>query len=376
MGLIRERPDHLGAKVKDIDDALRLVLHRTGTSSSLRKSTAQAAATGVMSISFVALQKWFIKLGPYLTALLGRMVERAAYAPEKWGGYDIIAGDATTVQRPGSKGTTARVHYALRLADLTPRHIEVTDEHGGETARRFRAEPDELWLLDRGYSSPPGVAAIRQRGADILVRYNRGTLPLFDSEGQRIEVLSLVGKTRECGRAQQVPAWVHVGKERIAGRLCWLRLPEDKAAEARARARREADGACDAETLQAAQFVIVFTTVLKRLSAEQVLQLYRARWQVELEFKRSKSICELDRLPNFRTDTTHSWICAKLILQLVAVRLGGQPVAFPPAGRRVQILPRVAPQEKDVPRRRRRTMVRRTAGMARHLRRFAACQAT
>ena len=375
MRLIRKRPAHMGTKVVDIGDVLRLVFHRAGTSSSLRKTTAQAHATHILSISAVALQKWFVKIGPYLAALLQRMVGGAAYAAEKWAGFDIIAGDATTVQRPGSKGTTARVHYALRLADLTARHIDVTDEHGGETARRFRAEPGELWLLDRGYSTPPGVVAITQRGGHILVRYNRGTLPLFDAKGQRIDVLALVRKTRDGGRTQEVPAFVHVGEDHIEGRLCWIRLPEDKAAEARARAQREANGACDAETLQAAEFVIVFTSVLKELTAEQVIELYRVRWQVELEFKRSKSICELDRLPNFRPDTIHSWICAKLLLKLVTVRIASQSGGFPPGADNVQVLPTLAPKATDASRYHRRAVVRHPAGVARRLRRAVACGA-
>lgn len=155
MGLLRERPAHMQTKIRDIGVALRLVLHQAGTSSSLRATTALAAAIGVVSISAVSLHQWMKKLGPYLTALLGQMVPTTSFAPAMWGGFHVIGGDATTVQRPGSKGTTARVHYALRLADLTPRHIEVTDEHGGETARRFRAEKGELWLLDRGYANPP-----------------------------------------------------------------------------------------------------------------------------------------------------------------------------------------------------------------------------
>src|SRR5262249_20795220 len=161
-------PTHLGAKVKDISDVLKLVLHQAGTSSSLRATAALAAATNVLSISSVALHKWFKKLGPYLSVLLGDMVHASSFASEAWGGFDVIAGDATTVQRPGSKGTTARVHYALRLSDLTSRHIEVTDEQGGETARRFQAEPGELWLLDRGYANPAGVDAIRDRGAHLI----------------------------------------------------------------------------------------------------------------------------------------------------------------------------------------------------------------
>jgi hypothetical protein len=218
------------------------------------------------------------RIGPYLAILLSRMVDGAAFAPEHWAGFDVIVGDATTVQRPGSKGTTARVHYALRLADLSTRHLEVTDEKGGETARRFRAEPGELWLLDRGYSNPAGVDAIRDRGAHIVVRYNRGTLPVYDARGKRIDVAALLRSTTGRAQAHESQAFVHFGDKRIVGRLCWLRLPEDKAEEACERVVREMGDDCNAETLAAAEFVVVFTTVQHELSAAQVLDLYRARW--------------------------------------------------------------------------------------------------
>src|ERR1035437_6644925 len=126
MGLLRERPAHMKTKVRDVGVALRLVLHQAGTSSSLRATAALASATGVVSMSAVSLHQWMKKLGPYLTALLAQMVPTTSVATAMGGGFHVIGGDATTVQRPGSKGTTARVHYALRLADLTPRHIEAT----------------------------------------------------------------------------------------------------------------------------------------------------------------------------------------------------------------------------------------------------------
>jgi hypothetical protein len=371
MGLIRERPAQLQTKVDDIGTILKLVFHQAGTSSSLRATAGRAAATGVLAMSWVALHKWFKKLGPYLATLLGRMVETAAFASEKWGGFDVIAGDATTVQRPASKGTTARVHYALRLADLTPRHIEVTDEHGGETARRFRAEPGELWLLDRGYANPLGVASIVERNAHIVVRYNRGTLPVYDARGNRIDVLSLLRNSHEREHAYQKRARVDVDGRLIEGRLCWLRLPKEKAAEARIRAERESVGLCDAATLVAAEYVVIFTSVLSELTAVQLLDLYRARWQVELDFKRSKSLRELDRLPNFLPETIHCWICAKLLLQLVATRIATPAIAFPPgeAGRRqFCILPAIAGPQKEPRRRRRGAVVRREAHVGRPLR--------
>ena len=371
MGLLRERPAHMQTKIRDIGVALRLVLHQAGTSSSLRATTALASAIGVVSISAVSLHQWMKKLGPYLTALLGQMVPTTSFAPAKWGGFHVIGGDATTVQRPGSKGTTARVHYALRLADLTPRHIEVTDEHGGETARRFRAEKGELWLLDRGYANPPGVAAIRTPGAHIIVRHNRGTLPLYDKQGKRLDVTALLRDTTDRETAHQRRAFVHFGDERIPGRVCWLRVPEDKVEAARQRAKREAEGVCDQETLYTAEFVVVFTTVLQELTAAQVLELYRARWQIELEFKRSKSIRELDRLPNFLPETIHSWICAKLLLQLIATRIASPTEDFPPGEVRFALLGSEA--TPATPRRRgRRALVRREVGVATRVRQLTA----
>lgn len=371
MRLIRERPKQLGAKIDDLGVVLRLVFHQVAASASLRSTTALAAATQVVTIAAVSLHKWMKKLGPYLAKLLTRAVETASFEPEKWGGLDVIAGDATTVQRPGSKGTTARVHYALRLADMTARHIEVTDEHGGEKARRFRAEPGEVWLLDRVYANPDAVAAFREREAHLIVRLNRTSLPLYDKAGRRIDVMALLGETVVPGKVRQVRAVVHAGDARIVGRLCWLRLPADKAQQARRRAKQEHDGPCGEETLFAAEFVMVFTTVLNELTAAQVLELYRARWQVELEFKRDKSIRELDRLPNFLPETIYSWICAKLLLQLISVRIANGLTSasnsFPPGGVHFEFLPvgnRTAGRRRRTADRR-RALVRRAPGVER-----------
>ncbi len=378
MGLVQPQPAQLKTKVRDIGDVLPLVLHHAGAGASLRATTALAAAVGVVVLSAVALHKWMKRLGPYLAALLQRMVDTAAFAPERCGGFDLIAGDATTVQRLGAKGTTARIHYALRLADLSARHIEVTDEKGGETARRFRAEPGELWLLDRGYANPPGIASIRARGAHLIVRYNRGTLPLYDARGARIDAEGLLRGTKARQVAHACVAFVHgPGGEHIAGRLCWLRLPEDKARQARERLRREADGDCDAASLKNAEYVSVFTTTeADRLTAEQVLRLYRARWQVELDFKRAKSIGDLDCLPNFLPETIHTWICAKLLLQQIARKIASPHVAFPPGAVEIAILPTVAISTASPRPRRRRALVRQPARLERRVRSAPPTRAT
>jgi hypothetical protein len=100
------------------------------------------------------------------------------FSAMQWSGYDIILADGTVVTRPGAKGTTARVLYALRLSDMTLLKCLVTDEHGSESLRVFEVRTGQLWICDRFYSNPPDIAWVVDAGGEVLVRYNRGALPV------------------------------------------------------------------------------------------------------------------------------------------------------------------------------------------------------
>jgi len=328
-------PAQLGAKVTDVSVPLRMVLHHVATNTSLKTTAAMAAAAGLIDISAVALHKWMRKFAPFLTALLGALTKAAdGFAAERWAGYEILIVDGSSVSRPASKGTTVRVHYALRLTDLQLVQIDVTSDKGGETFRRFAgmAKAGQLWMGDRGYANPPGITAIVSTGADVLVRYNRGSLPIYGIDGKLLDVRGKLARLTKPGVPREWAAWVQPqGHERIRGRLCAVRLPPDKAEEARARLKREQGNEVTAESLEMAEFVVLFTTVPPgRLWTEQVMELYGLRWQVELSIKRDKSIAGLDRLPNFREDTIRSWILAKLLLTQIARKIATPHVAIPP----------------------------------------------
>ena len=330
----RNLPAHLGAKVRDIGDILRLVFHHVGSNVGLVAATAAFAAAKMLTLSAPALHKWMRKLGPYLAELVARMVyeDHKQFLPNCWAGYCIIVTDGSSVMCPGAKGTTARVHKALVLSDLRIREVHATGVEIGETFRRFHPDPGELWIGDRGYANPPGIAWVVGRGADVLVRVNRSALPLYDTHGTPIDVMEKLQRLRKPLRPREWKAFVVADDGgRIPGRLCAVRLPPDKAEEARARARREQGADVTEETLQMCAFVVVFTTVPRdRLSTDLILKLYCSRWQIELEFKRNKSLTGLDRLPNFRTDTIESWIYTKLLLDQILHRLCAPAGAFSP----------------------------------------------
>jgi hypothetical protein len=347
MGLIRPHPPHLGAKITDIEQVLRLELQRVGLESSLRITTARSAAakkileedgiattelSAPVDISAPSLHGWERKLGPYFAALHARMAKASEFfAPELWGGYDLMVADGTTVTRPGAKGTTARVLYALHLVDMTIPQQKVTDEHGSESLRHFEVKPGQLWIADRFYANPEDVAHVKDAGGEVLVRYNRGALPLYDIKGQRIDVLERVRSLEQPWAMAEWAAWVHPqGHEPILGRLCAMRLPEKETEQARQRLRREYGSKVTPEMLEAASWVIEFVTVPgARLPLEKVFWLYRLRWQVELEIKRDKSLGGMDKLPNFRDDTIATWLNAKLLLQQIVRKIVSPAVALP-----------------------------------------------
>jgi hypothetical protein len=210
----------------------------------------------------------------------------------------------------------------MRAADVAVQEAIVTDLHGGETLKRFSFEPGELVLADRIYSNPGNVAYVREHGADVLLRYNRGSLPVSYLD-QPLDVLARLRDLSGEGAVLDLPVSFEHDDERITGRLIATRLPAHEAEKARKRLRKEQGASISKETLEAAAYVILFTTVPRaRMSASRCLEAYRLRWQIELQFKRWKSLCSFDRLPNYRDDTIVAWLYAKVLLGILLDRMG------------------------------------------------------
>jgi transposase len=67
------------------------------------------------------------------------------------------------------------------------------------------------------------------------------------------------------------------------------------------------------ETLEAAGYVIVLTTLLEP-SADEIMEFYRKRWQVELAFKRLKSLLQLGHLKKADEQGAKAWLQGKLMV--------------------------------------------------------------
>jgi len=334
------------AEIRSAEGFLRLCLVHVGADLPLRQTVAVVAQAGGPDISHVVLHKKMRAAAPYFADLVARIVSVGPEAGrELWAGYELCAVDATTACGPGAESTDARIHAVIRLSDVRILKAEVTDEKGGETFRRFMWEEGQLVIADRGYSNAPGVAWVVSQGADVLVRVNRWSMPMYD-EGGIIDVMGWL-RGLQGQRATERAATLHAGSgkamQTVTGRLVAVRLPPKEAADARRRVRKEHGSRATEEQLEVAAYVVLYTTAPgDRLSSARCIDAYRLRWQVELMFKRWKSLCHFDRLPNYRDDTIRSWLTVKVLLGALLDKMGSDASElFPPPPRPIDRRSRV-----------------------------------
>ena len=132
----------------------------------------------------------------------------------------------------------------------------------------------------------------------------------------------------------------------IPARLVAVRKSEAAACAARKKVLQERSKkgrSVDPRTLEAAGYVVVLTSLPHdRLGAEEALELYRFRWQIELAFKRMKSLLELGNLPAKDPPLARSFLYAKLLAALLLEELTEEFLSFSPWGHRLAGAPAVS----------------------------------
>ena len=327
--------------IKDPGLLLRLLLFHAVNDAGLRETVAQARMSGIAAISQVALLKRLRNAGGWLAWLGTEICGRWRSEPTLPSGLRPRVVDSTTVQGPASKGITWRVHYALDLRTFTCDWFELTDVHGGELLERAQLRRGDVLLADRNFLRPAGVRTVVQGGGHVLIRL-RWTHPRMQNAlGRPFQALAHARRLR-VGR---VGVWkvqlCDPPDASLPGRVVAIKLPAPLAAKAKCRAIRQARGADrtpDPRSLEAAQVVMLFTTLPEDLlSAESVLELYRYRWQIELAFKRLKQLLLLGQLPHKDIAAAKSWILAKFVVALLLEALFRNARAFSPWGYDIRV---------------------------------------
>jgi hypothetical protein len=323
--------------VPTVEALLRLALIYGVSGLSLRSTAAWAEQEGIAKVSDVSLLDRLRNSADWLELLWQAKLSRISppvTLPKL--GLAVRLVDATTISAPGNKTAEWRLHMDYRPLEGRFGAVELTDGRGSEGFHRFAVKSGELLVGDRGYAKANGLRHIRDADGHFLVRIGWRSVVLLDKQGADLDILATLASlpqgqttTLEVQLASDSRHRRPVGK----ARLILSPLPEEAAAQARKRVIRKAQKqshAIQPKGVVAANWLMLLTSVEEeRASADQVVALYRLRWQIELAFKRLKSQLHMDRLTADDPLLARSWIAANLLVALMARDMDDAP-ALPP----------------------------------------------
>ena len=332
--------------IRSAEMLLRLALAYGPGGLSLRSAAAWAGVSGLADLSDTAVMKRLRKAADWLGEIAGALLRRAAAAPPIPGplpGRRLRIADGSMITGPGGRSKW-RLHAAYDPVAGRFTDLDLTDERGAEGFGRTPWRAGDVALGDRCYARPPALRQLLAAGADFIVRTGWGwtRLRLLDAAGAPLAwepIFDALSPGEVAERAVAVDYSGQGGKSRgeavFPARLVVLRLAPEAAARA-AKAQHRRQNRCRSHrplqplTVQATGYLMLVTSLPAEVPATEVLEAYRLRWQVELAFKRLKSLLGLDRLPVRSAALARSWLFAHLILALLIEDTARTLLELPP----------------------------------------------
>ena len=316
-------------KHKAAENYMRTLLIHVGCGYSLRETVTRAKLANLADISDVGLIKRLRKAKEWFHSMCVALFEEQGVVLNKQSDFQVRLFDATNVKEPGKTGSLWRIHYSVQFPSLTCDFFKLTATKGkgtGESFFQYSIKKGDYIIGDRGYSTASGIHHVVSKKAYVMVRVNTKSLPILNLKGQPFPLLKNVTAIKRPGtiRSWRVLIPARSGAT-VEGRICVIRKTEEAIKLAHKKLKRDAQKegrSIKPETFEYAKYVIVFANYPEdSFSDIEILDWYRSRWQVELIFKRFKSIAQLGHLPKRSNDSSKAWLYGKLFVALLTMKL-------------------------------------------------------
>jgi len=319
---------------KTPEDLMMLNLFHIVNGCSLVEISEAGRLLKIGEFSDVAFMKRFEQCGEWFVWNCEQFAHRvvAQYRkPAYLNNYRVIAFDATNVVEKGRSGQCYRLHYGIDIFNMCTALYKITKSDVGETLRNFELQKGDLAIGDRAYGTLNGIEHCVNNGADFILRLRTNAFKLCDANGEAIDIVSKFQdlESDECGDFQ---AFVRKSDRLLPVRVCAKRKSDAAYEQTLKRVkRRSSKNRCKTmdETKLFNRFIIIVTSLPPEVSAFDVLETYRYRWQIEIYFKRLKSIMDLGDLPKKREKSSLAWINGKLMVALM-IEFFLSSIAFSP----------------------------------------------
>lgn len=324
--------------IKSEEDLLRILLMYLSNDKSLVATASHAAIGGIAEISDVALLKRLKVSGKWFNWMSNELLKYRGikyFPPAKFENYNLISIDASVITEPGSTGTDWRLHYSLDMLSLSCNQFIVTRQDVGESFTNFKVNSNDLLMGDRAYGRYKGMKYVSDNGGFFIARFMNKAFTLKDENNNKLNLIDKVKNIR-IGEVLEFKAFVCSRKsERLNVRFCILKKSKeegDKSVKEAIKEQKKKQRTIDVDTIELHRYIILMTSLPEDITAEDILDLYRMRWQVELAFKRLKSIFGLGHLPKKDLDSGIAWLQGKIFLALLIQLIADESYFFSPWG--------------------------------------------
>jgi len=307
--------------VKNPADLMMLMLIHLMNGTSLLEMSIIARAAKLGEISDVAFMKrlaqckdWFVSI---CQMLMAQGLE--SYQQPAWlAGKTVVAVDASDVVEKGRSRRTYRFHYMLDVFKMASLQCKITAQSVGETLVNFDFAPNQLVIADRMYSTVRGMAHCLDAGADFILRMRKNSFKTCDKNGNTLNLLNIFEQLKPGKHADFKAFAVNKDGVCVPVRICAMRKTPEQIEQVMKKLKLlERKGRISDERRLFNEYIVVVTTLDDTVSAEQILSVYRLRWQVEMYFKRLKSILDFGELPKKKPENSLSWLSGKLMVALL-----------------------------------------------------------
>jgi hypothetical protein len=329
-------------KIKTPEELLRLIFLYLTDGKSFAGTSALLQMLGNIVMSKIAIwkrignsAKWIQWMCVNFCLAHGILVDKPLWLTDK----RVCLVDGSEEALAGNNKTYFRLHYALDLFSLGMVEMSLTDIKTGEKLTNFKGfgKNDIVVVADRAYGTIAGMEHLRELGSGFVLRLRARAFGLYNKEGREISLIRQL-KGLKAGESMDLEVFYKTDGKLVPVRICATRKDKDSersGLERIEKTNRRKRGDKAVSGLQSAynKYIIVVTSIGKEVSAKQILELYRMRWQVEIAFKRLKSIFKYNEVPMRLDKNAYVWFYGKLLLSFLCDALVNQA--------------RFSPQEQD-----------------------------
>ena len=309
-------------EVKTAYDLLMLLFLYVAHGLSHLEVSVTAKLKGIAQISDVGFMKRFANCGKLIEWLLDNLNPQATanYSkPKKFEKYDIKALDASVVSSGGKQRITHRLHFSIDIFRLKSDQYKITTQKTGESLTNFEVKESDLFLGDRAYGTKTSMEHCLARKGSFIFRIRKNAFDIYDKNGNKIDILEKLDNLNKNKTLRLRCCFLDSKGNLIPIRICAMHKPKDVV-----------ENPVD-DTGFMNNFIVLVTSILdNRISAKDILDLYRLRWQVELYFKRLKSLMDFGDIPNKTEEHIKIWLNAKLAVAIMLEIMTAQ-VDFSPS---------------------------------------------